>query len=241
MIVEVCAASLDSALSAGRAGADRIELCSELGVGGITPSMGLFKEVKARTSLPVHVLIRPRSGDFAYTEAEFEVILADIALFKSSGAEGIVCGILQKDHVLDTDRTEKVLEASEGLSFTFHRAFDWVPDPMQTFQTLQDMGVNTLLSSGKAKGAPMGLPLLKKMHKCSRATTVMPGAGIRPNNIRQFIEAGFKALHLSGAVMQNNSEPHHGISLMGGGLLSETDIATADYEVLRAVVQSVKE
>ena len=241
MIVEVCAASLDSALTAERAGADRIELCSELGVGGITPSTGLFKQVRERTSLPVHVLIRPRSGDFTYTEAEFEVILADVAHFKSLGADGIVCGVLHKDHTLDVARTEKVLKAAKGLSFTFHRAFDWIPDPLPTFQVLQDMGVNTLLSSGKAGSALMGLPLLKEIHNISTSTTVMPGAGVKPDNVREFMNVGFKALHLSGSVMQNNSTPHKGISLMGTGLQSESQIATADYEILRAVVQGVKE
>jgi copper homeostasis protein len=241
MIVEVCTASLDSALTAERAGADRIELCSELGVGGITPSTGLFKLVKAHTSLPVHVLIRPRSGDFTYTKAEFEVILADVAHFKAMGAEGIVCGVLDKNHKLDIGRTEKILENCEGLSFTFHRAFDWIPDPLQAFQSLQDMGVNTLLSSGKSPVALQGLPLLKEIHNNASATTVMPGAGINPDNIRQFVDAGFKALHLSGSTMQYNSTGHDGISLMGSELLSETHIPTADYEVLRAVVQSVKE
>lgn len=241
MIVEVCAASLDSALTAERAGADRIELCSELGVGGITPSFGLFQQVKKQTSLPVHVLIRPRSGDFAYTDAEFEVILADVAHFKARGANGIVCGILKQNHTLDVPRTEKLLEASEGLSFTFHRAFDWMPEPLSGFQLLQDIGVDTLLSSGGASSALLGMPLLNEIRKNSTTTTVMPGAGIRPDNAKGFRNAGFKALHLSGTVMQPNSEPHGGISLMGSDLLSETHIGLANYEVLRAVVQSVKD
>lgn len=241
MIVEVCAASLDSALTAERAGADRIELCSELGVGGITPSAGLFKLVKEQTTLPVHVLIRPRSGDFTYTPSEFEVILADIAHFKAMGADGIVCGVLDKDHHLDVGQIEKVLEASEGLSFTFHRAFDWIKNPLRAFELLQEMGVNTLLSSGKAPNATSGLTLLTEILKSSTTTTVMPGAGINPGNVRQFRDAGFKAVHLSGTAMQNNSSPHEGVSFIGSGLLSETHIATANYDALRAVVQSVKE
>ncbi len=241
MKVEVCAASLDSALTAERAGADRIELCSELGVGGITPSTGLFEQVKAQTALPVHVLIRPRSGDFTYSDAEFEVVLADIRHFKSLGAEGIVCGVLKQDHNLDVGKMEKVLEVSEGLSFTFHRAFDWLPDPLPSFRLLQDMGVDILLSSGKASTALSGLSLLKEIHKSSTNTVVMPGAGINPDNIQHFIAAGFKAVHLSGSVMQNNSIPHDGISFMGAGLQSETQVATASYEALRDVVLSVKE
>jgi copper homeostasis protein len=241
MIVEVCAASLDSALIAERAGADRIELCSELGLGGITPSMGLFKLVKARTSLPVHVLIRPRSGDFNYTEAEFEVMLADVAHFRANGADGIVCGVLQKDHALDAERTEKIMEAAHGLSFTFHRAFDWIPDPLPAFQVLQGMGVDTLLSSGKASSALRGFSLLKEIHQSATTTTVMPGAGIGPDNVMQFFDAGFKVVHLSGSVLQNNSLPHGGISFISDGMISETQIVKANYETLRAVVESVKE
>ena len=129
MLVEVCANSLESALNAQKGGADRIELCSELGVGGITPSYGLLKMVKERLSVPVHVLIRPRAGDFSYSEMEFELMRRNIALCVDLGFEGIVSGILHRDFSLDEERTGALIEASGSLSFTFHRAFDWVNDP----------------------------------------------------------------------------------------------------------------
>ncbi|MBT8311864.1 MAG: copper homeostasis protein CutC, partial [Flavobacteriaceae bacterium] len=172
MIVEVCVASVDSAVVAQQAGADRIELCTELGVGGITPSVGLFEQVKARVTLPVHVLIRPRSGDFSYTDAEFEVIQADIANFKTLGADGIVCGALTTDYQLDVPRTKRLLAGSAGVSFTFHRAFDWVQEPMSTFQILQEMGADCVLTSGKSKTAIEGLPLLMELNKRARTTTI---------------------------------------------------------------------
>lgn len=241
MIVEVCAAGLESARIAERAGADRIELCTALGIGGITPSTGLFERVKSSVSLPIHVLIRPRGGDFTYSEAEMEVIQADIAHFKALGADGIVCGVLKKDHTLDVGRTAKLLEWSQGLSFTFHRAFDWIPEPLPAFQKLQELGVNTVLSSGQCDNARAGLPLLNEMQATATTITVMPGAGINPGNALQFKNAGFKALHLSATSMQPNSDQAPRISFMGSQLLSETHVPITNYEKLHAVVQSVKE
>ena len=240
MIVEVCVTSVDSAIVAEKAGADRVELCSELGVGGITPSVGLFEQVRASIALPVHVLIRPRSGDFTYTDTEFEVIRADIGHFKALGADGIVCGALTTDYLLDIPRTERLLTWSEGLSFTFHRAFDWVKDPISAFQVLQDMGVGCLLTSGKSTSADEGLPLLKALNEKESTTTIMPGAGIHLDNAIKFKEAGFKALHLSGTRMYENLTQPPGISLMGTRLLSETHVPRANLKVLSAVVQSVK-
>lgn len=240
MIVEVCVTSVDSAVIAEQAGADRIELCSELGVGGITPSVGLFEQVKARVSIPIHVLVRPRSGDFSYTDAEFEVIQGDIAHLKALGAAGIVCGALNTDYTLDIMRTERLLEWSEGLYFTYHRAFDWVKEPIPAFQLLQDMGVDCLLTSGQATAAVKGLPLLMELKKKASTTTIMPGAGIRFDNALEFKEAGFNVLHLSGTFMYENLTQPPEISLMGTRLLSETHIPQADLKQLSAVVQSVK-
>lgn len=240
MIVEVCAASFESALLAEQAGADRIELCSELGVGGITPSPGLFESVRSAVSLPIHVLIRPRSGDFSYSEKEFEVIKADIEYFKAHGAKGIVCGALKTDNSLDVPGLEKLLKWSEGVSFTFHRAFDWVGDPMESFDILQQMGVKCLLTSGKSKTAIEGIDLLLALNDRAEKITVMPGAGIRPGNARKFLGLGFKAIHLSGTRMYPNLMQEPEIPLMGQALLSETHVPRADFNLLHEVVQSVK-
>lgn len=240
MIVEVCVTSVESAVIAQQAGADRIELCAELGIGGITPSPGLFQQVKASVTLPVHVLIRPRSGDFSYTKTEFEVIAADILHFKALGADGIVCGALTKDLSPDIPQTEKLLECAAGLNFTFHRAFDWVKEPIPAFKALQHLGVDCLLTSGKSNTAVEGLPMLKELKETAGRTTIMPGAGIGPDNVRQFKEAGFKAIHLSATSMLENLSQTPEISFMGSRLLSETRIPRADLKRLRAVVQSVK-
>ena len=197
MIVEVCANSMESALNAQHAGAQRIELCSELTAGGITPSYGLIKKVMEAMNIPVHVLIRPRRGDFCYSDTEFQTMLEDIAICGTLGVNGIVSGVLNQDLQVDWDRTNTLKEACGSCSFTFHRAFDLVENPLETFDKLQDMGVDTLLTSGQARTALEGLPLLKQLLEKSNACTIMPGAGIRDTNAIDFKQAGFKAIHLS--------------------------------------------
>ena len=138
MLVEVCANSLESARNAERAGADRIELCSELGVGGITPSVGLIQLVKKELTIPVHVLIRPRGGHFTYSDAEFEVMQADILACKALGVQGIVSGVLTEDFAVDVERMKVLVELAKPLHFTFHRAFDWVAEPLEAIKQLEE-------------------------------------------------------------------------------------------------------
>ena len=128
MLVEVCANSLESAQVAEAAGADRIELCCELAVGGVTPSFGMLAAVRDAVSIPIHVLIRPRSGDFCYTDAEFEAMFMDIAQCRKLGMEGIVSGCLLSDGPIDTAGTRRLMKEAAWGQFTFHRAFDRCPD-----------------------------------------------------------------------------------------------------------------
>jgi copper homeostasis protein len=239
MIVEVCANSLQSALNAQKGGAHRIELCTELGVGGITPSYGLLKKVKEQVKIPVHVLIRPRSGDFTYSDAEFQTMLEDIALCVSLGFEGIVSGILKSDFEVDWERTEKLIRAGGQLSFTFHRAFDWVKEPEKTLLKLEELGVQTLLTSGQAKTATMGLPLLKKLNKMASRCVVMPGAGIRDTNALIFKEGGFKAIHLSATNAHENSELHTTLGMGSTVQLPDNKILLTDADLVHKVIKCV--
>ncbi len=240
MIVEVCANSLESALIAERAGADRIELCSELAVGGITPSYGVLQQVREAVSIPVHVLIRPRSGDFTYSEAEFETMCLDIAHCVTMGFDGIVAGVLQDNFFLDQTRMRQLLSLKGGLHFTFHRAFDWIPNPMEAYGALEALGVGTLLSSGQAGSALEGLPLLRKLRDAEGRCTVMPGAGIGSENARIFLEAGFSALHLSAATLFPHLPSAPPIPMNSPRFLSDTHRLLSQESVLRSVVESVK-
>jgi copper homeostasis protein len=239
MIVEVCANSMESALNAQLAGAQRIELCSELLVGGITPSYGLIKKVMEVLNIPVHVLIRPRSGDFSYSDLEFQTMLEDIAMCVSMGVDGIVSGVLKPDLQVDWDRTRDLKKASGSCSFTFHRAFDLVANPSETFLQLQKMGVNTLLSSGQTISAMDGISLLKQLKENSSTCTIMPGAGIRDHNAIHFKQAGFKAIHLSATKRILNTTVLPQIPMNATNGIAENEVLVTDPDILKKVIESV--
>jgi len=240
MIVEVCANSLQSAINAQRAGADRIELCCELGVGGITPSFGLLKKIKESIDIPVHVLIRPRSGDFTYSEMEFEVMKEDILKSKEMGFEGVVSGVLFSDFTVDIKRTSELLRLADGMTFTFHRAFDWVKDPIAALLQIEELGVNYILTSGGESSASKGLALLKKLHKTTGDCKIMPGGGISGLNINEFIEGGFDAIHLSGSVFHRSLAGAPKVTMNSPDFLREDFIALSDYDRIKSIVKSVK-
>ncbi len=207
MIIEICANSYQSAINAQEAGADRIELCSELTLGGVTPSYGFLKRIMATLSIPVHVLIRPRSGDFTYSDQEFEIMKEDIKLCKKLECSGIVSGVLKKDQNLDIERTKELINLSKPLSFTFHRAFDWVPNPEKTLQELINLKIDRILSSGQEKNAFQGQELLKDLQKIAgEKVTIIPGSGINIENVLSFKKAGFKEVHFSATSLNKNTE-----------------------------------
>lgn len=198
MTLEICANSYQSAIHAQQAGAHRIEFCSELTVGGITPSYGLLKQVLSRLKIPVFVLIRPRSGDFVYTEEEFNAMKMDIELSKDLGAQGIVSGVLTKDHHIDEVRTCELVELARPLQFTFHRAFDEIINPMEGLEQLIHMGVDRLLSSGQQSTAHQGLELLERLvEQSAHRIIVMAGSGVTPENVSDFRRIGIKEVHAS--------------------------------------------
>ena len=197
MILEICANSFESALAAQNAGAQRIELCTELSLGGITPSYGLLEKVLSEVTIPVYVLIRPRSGNFTYSNAELDVMLKDIEQFKKMGAQGIVSGVLTANNNIDLKSTKLLLEASKGIDFTFHRAFDWCNEPRQTIIKLEEIGIGRILTSGQKPTAFEGLPLLKELKSLSNTVKIMPGGGITKDNALAFKKACFDEIHCS--------------------------------------------
>ena len=240
MLVEICVQNLEAALIAQDAGADRIELCTELGLGGITPSIGLIGIVKKQLSIPIHVLVRPRAGDFRYSTYEFEAMIEDIKAIKELGAAGIVIGMLDEDATINTRQLERVREETRGIHLTFHRAFDLLPDPIAGFVLLEEMGVDTLLTSGQRKQAIDGMPLLQELHACPSSIMVMPGGGMHPTNIEAFKKAGFEAIHFSGTAQvapAASSQP--GKRLTYSDLGSIPQLRIQPDEVFR-MIQSVK-
>lgn len=240
MLVEVCVNSLESALNAQEAGADRIELCSELGVGGVTPSHGLIVVVKERMNIPIHVLIRPRSGHFTYSEWEFEIMKRDIAFCIEIGVDGIVSGMLHSDFTLDFERTRQLVEASKSLKFTFHRAFDWIKNPKEALLQLEDLGIASVLSSGQQASAEKGLDLLKKLNAISKKCIVMAGGGVNLKNSEKFKKAKLKAIHLSGTSFGNRIDMNNKISMNSELHLKENQVAVTKMETISQIVRSVK-
>lgn len=240
MIIEICANSYQSAVNAQEAGADRIELCSELAVGGITPSYGLIKSVGHNLKIPVHVLIRPRSGDFTYSDAEFEIMKQDIELCKNLGCKGVVSGVLYLDGTIDLKRTKELVEISKPLGFTFHRAFDWVINPTEGLKQLVACGVDRILTSGQESQAIKGLRLLKKLKEnANNEIEIMPGGGITIDNILKFKNAGFKQVHFSATTLYK-TENTATVSMNSQRFFDETIVAISDKDKIIKMINSTR-
>ena len=194
MIIEFCAESYEYAMKAEKAGADRIELCKDLHLDGLTPDYKSAKRTIDTLNIPVFVLIRPRKGDFMYSDEEFELMKQDILKFKEMGCKGIVSGVLNDDNSIDIKRTKKLVELSRPLEFTFHRAFDVVSDPLEEIENLIRLGVNRILTSGQKEKAIDGLVLLEQLNNISNnRIVIMPGSGISKKNLKNF--ELFKEVH----------------------------------------------
>jgi len=189
ILIEVCCGSVDDAVEAERGGADRIELNSAVFLGGLTPSLGSIIEAKKRLNIPVIVMIRPRAGGFCYTQNEMEVILRDAKLAVEHDADGLVFGILASDGSIDTERCKQIIELAHGRQIIFHRAFDVTPDPLKALDQLVELGFSRVLTSGQERTAPEGIELISKLivHAGDRIE-ILPGSGLRPHNIRVFVE-----------------------------------------------------
>jgi copper homeostasis protein len=205
MKLEICANSYQSAKNACNAGAHRIELCQELSVGGITPSYGLLKKVIAELDIPVFVLIRPRGGDFVYSDNEFQVMKTDIQLCKDLGCKGIVSGVLNLDKTIDIKRTKELIELSKPLEFTFHRAFDEVRNPKEALLQLIELGTDRVLTSGQKTTAEEGLELLIELNVLAEnRITIVAGGGVSAENVMLFKEAGLTEVHASASTTKED-------------------------------------
>ena len=194
MIIEVCAESYEYALKAEKAGADRIELCKDLHLDGLTPDYESAKRTIDTLDIPVFILIRPRGGDFIYSHEEFELMKRDILRFRKMGCKGIVSGVLNSDNSIDIKKTKELVELSRPLEFTFHRAFDKVNNPLHEIENLIGLGIDRVLTSGQKEKAIDGLVLLKQLKSISNnRIKIMPGSGINKSNIVNFVN--FEEIH----------------------------------------------
>ncbi len=187
--LEVIAFDIESCVIAETSGAHRIELCSGPGEGGTTASAGFIKKARNKTSIELYPIIRPRGGDFLYTDDEFEIMKTDIRQCKSLGCDGIVTGLLLEDGKIDMTRTSQLVQIAYPMGVTFHRAFDRCADPMEGLEAVIQTGCERILTSGQMPQAADGIPLIATLiSQATHRIIIMPGSGIRPDNIASIAE-----------------------------------------------------
>ena len=187
-ILEVCVDSVESAMEAVKGGANRLEVCGNLIIGGTTPDINLFEILKEKISVKMNVLIRPRYGDFCYTENEFIIMKRDIKMFKKAGASGVVIGMLSPDGTLNIDGMKELITEAEGMHVTLHRAFDVCRDPFATLEEAKKLGINSILTSGQKNNCMQGRELLKELvEKSEHKIEILIGSGINSSNVEDVI------------------------------------------------------
>ncbi len=200
LTIEVCLDSVESARAAEQGGAQRVELCDNLVEGGTTPSLGMIETTRAAIRIGLQVMIRPRGGDFLYSPDEFAVMKRDVTAAKAAGADGVVFGLLNADGTIDRARTAELIAVARPMNVTFHRAFDMTRDAFGALETLTELGVNRVLTSGQEPSVLEGASLISELVRRARdRIIVMPGCGITPRNLARILEICHpKEIHVVG-------------------------------------------
>ena len=236
LIIEVCVDSVESAMAAERGGADRVELCDNLLEGGTTPSAGAIMVARDRLGLKLHVIIRPRGGDFCYSDVEFAIMQRDIALCKQLGADGVVIGLLTEDGDIDVERTRALIELARPLSVTFHRAFDMARDPYQALEQLIALGVDRILTSGQEPSVLEGLDMIAELVQLAGdRVIIMPGGGTERNIQKVVARSGVREVHVTGTTCMESPMRFRNQRVFMGGELRPPEYArlTTDPEQIR--------
>ena len=199
-LIEACVDSYASCMAAAKGGADRLELCANLAIGGTTPSASLFKQVQRDCDVKINVLIRPRFGDFLYTEPEMEEMCEEIKMFRDLGANGVVIGTLTADGALDQEKMRRLMDCAGGIDVTLHRAFDMTRDPMDALEAAIALGCKTILTSGQEKDAAAGKDTLKAVYaQAAGRIDIMAGCGVKKWNIQEIHDhTGIRVFHTTG-------------------------------------------
>lgn len=239
-ILECCVDSVESAINAANGGASRLELCSNLIIGGTTPDVALVKEIRKYTDIRIHALIRPRFADFCYSEHEMEIMKSQIRALKEAGVEGVVIGVLDEDGNLDIGKMQELLQETDGMSVTLHRAFDMCRDPFQALEEAIVLGIHTILTSGQKQSAWEGRDLLKALiDKADGRIDIMAGAGIGAAVIEKLIPVtGGSSYHMSGKITLDSPMKYRKEDVsMGLPSLSEYEIWQTSEKHVRDAVE----
>jgi copper homeostasis protein len=235
-LIEVCVDSIESALRAQEGGADRVELCDNLFEGGTTPSAGAIAVARERLRIGLHVIVRPRGGDFCYSDVEMESMRRDVDAARQLGADGVVIGLLTPDGEVDTPRTRELMERARPLSVTFHRAFDVARDPCAALEALLALGVDRLLTTGQEPSIVEGLELVSELtRRAGGRLIVMPG-GVNERNVARVLAAtSARELHVTGTCTIESPMRHRNERVYMGGILRPPEYAreVSDPDSLR--------
>ncbi len=233
-LIEACVDSYASAMAAARGGADRLELCANLAIGGTTPSLSLFRQVRRDCPVKVNILIRPRFGDFLYDQAELEEMAEEIDAFRELGANGVVIGILTPEGALDQAAVARLMDRAGDMEVTLHRAFDMTRDPFAALETAVSLGCRTILTSGQERSAAAGKDLLRELRtRAAGRIDIMAGSGVRKDNIQEIHDhTGLTTFHTTGRKSPVDSGMVYRKSTVSMGLpsLSEYELWRTDEE-----------
>jgi copper homeostasis protein len=243
ILLEAVVDSVEAAIAAQEGGADRVELCANLLEGGTTPSAGAIQLTRQRLDIDVNVMIRPRGGDFCYSDVEFEVMKLNVELAKQMGTNGVVFGILRADGSVDRERAGVLVELARPLSVTFHRAFDMSRDPFEALEDLIELRIDRILTSGQENAVLEGLDLITELvRKAGGRIIVMPGAGITERNIKKIVEqSGAREVHVYAPVnVESRMRYRNTRCFMGGELRPpEFSLLVTDPGRIRAFLHAL--
>ncbi len=237
-VLEVCVDSVESAIAAAKGGAGRLELCTGLIVGGLTPSVELFQMVKEETGLPVHVLIRPRYGDFLYSKYEYELMCRQIRNFAVAGADAVVIGSLNVNGTLNEEQMSGMIQAAGNMKITLHRAFDVTREPFAALEAAKRLGVNIILTSGQCQSCIEGKKLIKELLDKSGDVDILIGGGVSSEVIENFIrETDARNFHMSGKEILESAMNYRNTKVnMGLPGISEFEVLrTSEHQIAEAV------
>lgn len=240
--LECCVDSVESAICAQEGGATRLELCSNLVIGGTSPSIKLYEEVRKYTMLPIHVLIRPRFGDFLYSQYEFEIIRGETAMFRDAGAEGVVIGCLTAEGNLDEKKISHLIEERGKMKVTLHRAFDVSRDPYLVLSRARDLGIHSILTSGQRQSCLDGMDLLQSLKERCDGIEILVGSGVNASAIEVILKnTRCRAFHMSGkAVLKSGMKYRNQDVSMGISSMGEFEIWRTDKEEIEAAAKVLR-
>ena len=242
--LEICVDTVGSAIEAQNAGADRVELCNNLSEGGTTPGIGTISSARNNLTIGLHVMIRPRGGDFLYTDLEYDIMRREIESCGECGVDGIVLGILESGGTIDVERTARLIEFARPMSVTFHRAFDMCSDPFKSLDDVIATGAERLLTSGLKNKADEGTELISQLvRQAGKKIIIMPGSGINESNIRLIaMNTGAAEFHLTGRKIIESEMTFRRQNISMGNTLDIPEFyrKVVDPDMIRSIINKLK-